>query len=339
MNKVAKRRPTQADVARLASVSQAAVSQVLKGGTKIAISQAARQRVLAAAEQLGYVPDHAARSLRNRKTLAVAGIFPDITNTFYSIFSRSIQSVAEQHNYDLILYHTDGQAEKEWKCLRSVLQGKADGVVGAFFHVTAKDLTMLLNRNIFVVRLESRRQEVGELPLDNLYVDNLVAAKAAVAYLLSRGHTRIAMIVGRDGPSEARILGYRQALAECGESQERIVEGSAFTKVGGSQGMAELLATSPMPTAVFAANDLMAIGAMTTLREAGLRVPEDIAVIGFDDIPAAVLVSPALTTITQFPAELGQRAAEMLFERLQGSAPEGGRCEEMPYRLVVRESA
>lgn len=338
--KYTQNKPTQVDIARLVGVSQATVSQVLNASTTVVISPETRQRILAASEQLGYVPDHTARSLRRGRTSAIAGIFPDITNPFYPIFGRGIQKVAERHGHDLILYHTDGQMEKEWKCLQSVQQGRADGVVGVFFHVTAKDLAMLLNRDIFVVRLGSRKQAVGALPLDNLYVDNIAAAKAAVSCLLGRGRTRIAMITGRHGPREARLLGYRQALAEYGEPlEERIVECGDFTKEGGAQGMIELLAASPLPTAVFAANDLMAIGAMTAIREAGLRVPDDIAVVGFDDIPAAVLVSPALTTITQFPAELGRRAAEMLFERLQGRALEGGRCEEMPYRLVVRESA
>ncbi|MDP9363376.1 MAG: substrate-binding domain-containing protein, partial [Chloroflexota bacterium] len=134
--------------------------------------------------------------------------------------------------------------------------------------------------------------------------------------------------------------GYRRALAERGVPvDERLVCLTVFAEGGGQAAMAELLARSPRPTAVFAANDLMAMGALVALREAGLRAPEDVAVVGFDDIPAARLVEPPLTTVAQFPEQLGRRAAELLFERLAGTAPPGGRGEAMPYELVVRRSA
>ena len=334
-----KKRPTQADVARLAGVSQTTVSHVLNN-TAISVPAETRQRILEAIDQLGYVPDGTARSLRTRKTHTIAGIIPDITNPFYPAFERGIQDTAERHGYDLIMYNTDGIAEKERKCLRSVQQGRVDGVIAVLFRTTARDLRPLLERNIAVVRLEAMPQEVGELPLDNLYVDNVAAARTAVAYLIDRGHTRIGMISGQEGPRQARVLGYRQALADHHiPLDEFLIQGGDFTEKGGYQGMRALLALSPRPTAVFAANDLMAMGALLALREAGLRVPHDIAVIGFDDIPAARLFNPPLTTITQFPRELGRRAAEMVFERLSGAGPEGGRCEEMPYELIVRESA
>jgi LacI family transcriptional regulator len=278
--------------------------------------------------------------LRFRKAYAIAGVVPDITNPFYPVFGRGIQDVAEQQGYDFILYNTDGAPEKEQKCLYALQRGRIDGVIGVFFHLTARELRQLLERGIFVVRLESQTKATGPLPLDNLYVDNGAAARAAVSYLISKGHQRIAMITGQLGPREMRVLGYQQALREHEKRlEEHLIEVDDFTEKGGYSAMWALLQQAQSVSAVFAANDLMAISAMTAIREAGLRVPDDIAVVGFDDIPAAVLVSPALTTITQFPAKLGQRAAEMLFERLQGSAQEGGRCEEMPYRLVVRESA
>ncbi len=335
-----KKRPTQADVARLAGVSQTTVSHVLNNNTAISVPPETRRRILEAIDQLGYVPDGTARSLRTRKTHTIAAIIPDITNPFYPAFERGIQDTAERHGYDLITYNTDGIAEKERKCLRSVQQGRVDGVIAVLFRTTARDLRPLLERNIAVVRLEAMPQEVGALPLDNLYVDNVAAARTAVAYLIDRGHTRIGMISGQEGPRQARVLGYRQALADHHiPLDEFLIQGGDFTEKGGYQGMRALLALSPRPTAVFAANDLMAMGALLALREAGLRVPHDIAVIGFDDIPAARLFNPPLTTITQFPRELGRRAAEMVFERLSGAGPEGGRCEEMPYELIVRESA
>src|SRR5947207_5238134 len=158
-----KRRPTQADVARVAGVSQAMVSYILNDNAVIAVLPETRQRILDAIDQLGYVPDRRAQSLRTRKTYTIAGIIPDITNPFYPAFQRGIQDVAERHGYDLITYNTDGVAEKELKCLRSVQQGQADGIIGAFFHVTAEHLRPLLERGITVVRFEARKQEVGAL--------------------------------------------------------------------------------------------------------------------------------------------------------------------------------
>jgi LacI family transcriptional regulator len=334
-----RKRPTQADVARLAAVSQPVVSHVLNPGALVPVAPETRRRVREAIEQLGYVPDRAARSLRTRKTFTIAGIIPDITNAFYPTFVRGIQDRAEDHGYDLVIYNTDGDSEKETRFVE-LAQGRVDGIVAVFFHRTANELRPLLDRQIAVVRLEAKPQKGGPLPLDSLFVDNVTAARDAVAYLLGRGHRRIAMIVGRGGPRQPRVLGYQRALLEHGVAVERcLLRETEFVEGGGYEAMRELLLLSPRPTAVFAANDLLAMGALVALQETGLQVPDDVAVVGFDDIPAARLVHPPLTTVAQFPQQLGQRAAELLFERLSGTAPQGGRCEESPYELVVRKSA
>jgi len=331
--------PTQSDVARLAAVSQPVVSYVLNQDKVAPVAPETRRRVIAAMEQLGYVPNRAARTLRTRKTFTIAGVIPDITNAFYPAFQRGVQDVAEAHDHDLIVYNTDGDAAKEAR-VRRTLEGRVDGIIGVFFHLTATDLRPLLERRVAIVRLEATRQDTGPLPLDNLYVENAAAARDAVAYLIGRGHRRIAMIAGRGGPRQPRVRGYRRALAEHGiDVQPHQLRETDFVEGGGYEAMRELLCLSPRPAAVFAANDLLAMGALVALREAGLRVPADVAVVGFDDIPAARLVSPPLTTVAQFPRQLGRRAAELLFERLTGVAPPGGRCEEQPYALVVRESA
>jgi LacI family transcriptional regulator len=335
-----KKQPTQADVARRAGVSQATVSYVLNNSTSIAVPDETRRRIQDAVRELGYIPDRAARSLRTRRTYTIAGMIPDITNPFYPAFERGIQDLADQHGYDLIMYNTDGSAEKERKSLRSVQQGRVDGLIAVLFHVNARDLFPLLDMNIAVVRLEATPKRAGAAPLDNLYVDNIAAARRAVAYLIGKGHQRIGMLAGQRGPGENRVLGYRHALAEHGlRFDQELTRESDFTVAGGSASMRELLALPTRPTAVFAANDLMAMGAMNAIRAAGLRIPQDVAVVGFDNIPAAELVTPALTTVTQFQEQLGRRAARMLLERIEGTAPEGGRCEEMPSELVVRESA
>ena len=335
------KRPTQTDVARLAEVSQTTVSYVLNNSEAVSVSPATRQRIWDAIDELGYVPNQAARSLRTNRTFSIASIIEDITNPFYPAFERGIQDVAEQNGYDLIIYSTRGIVEKERKSLRSVQHNRVEGLIGIFSHLTIDDLRPLIQQNIAVVKAEAQHTDVGELALDTFFVDNVVAARTAVNHLIQRGHTRIGMIGGPSAaPRDTRIVGYRQALVQHHIPLEpSLFCDGDFSESSGYKGMQRLLLLEPRPTAVFAANDLMAIGALIAIKEAGLKIPEDVAVMGFDDIPTARLVSPPLTTIAHFPENLGRRAAELLFERLNGTAPPHGRCVEMPYELIVRESA
>jgi LacI family transcriptional regulator len=335
-----KKRVTQADVARHANVSQSLVSYVINDNTAISIPEETRQRVLNAMDELGYVPNITARRLRSSKTYTIAGIIPDILNPFYPAFERGIQDVAEQHGYDLMMYNTDSNADKERKCIDLLLQGRVDGLIGVFFHVTARDLLPALEQNISVVRLEAREKPTGTWPLDNVFVDNIAAAQTATAYLIEQGHTRIGMLASQDGPSRFRLQGYRDALQKHRlPTDPELIRVGKFNADGGYETMQQLLKLDRRPTAVFASNDLMAMGAMAAIRQAALSIPEDVAVVGFDDIPAARLVYPALTTITQQQRQMGRRAAEMLFERLNGHAPKSGRNEQIPYELVIRDSA
>jgi len=335
-----KNRITQTEVARRANVSQAMVSYVLNDTATVSMPVETRQRILQAMDELGYVPNRAARSLRTNKTYTIAAIIPDITNPFYPAFGRGIQDVAEQQDYDLIMYNTDGIAEKERKSLLSVQQGWVDGVITVLFHLTAKDLIPLLETGLPVVRLEPSPKKIGTYPLDNLYVDNITAAQTVVSYLISQGHTQIGVIAAQSGPGQFRVQGYQQALAKHNlPLKQALIRYGDFSEEGGYEGMQALLSLSPRPTAIFAVNDLIAIGAVTAIQEAGFQIPTDIAVVGFDDIPTAKSLHPPLTTVTQYQERLGRRAAEMLFERLNGSVPEIGRCEEMPHGLIKRKSA
>jgi LacI family transcriptional regulator len=326
-------------VARLAAVSQPVVSYVLSGDSRAPVAAETRQRVLAAIASLGYVPDHSARSLRRRRTFTLACVIPDITNPFYPAFQRGVQDAADLLGYDVLTYNTDGDPEKEARCLRSIQQGRVDGVVAVLFHQTAVALRDLLDRGIFVVRFEAARKAAGLWPIDNLYVDNAAAARAVIVHLIERGHSRIGVITGRKGPRPARLFGYLHALTEHGiELDDHLVREGDFQESGAQRAMRELLTLPVPPTAVFAVNDLMAIGAVVAIREAGLRIPEDISVAGFDDIVASRFTTPALTTVAQHPERLGRRAAEMVLERLKGMVPDHGRSEEMPYELVIRDS-
>lgn len=337
-----RKRPTQVDVARLASVSQPVVSYVLSGNPDAPVAPATRERVLKAIAELGYVPDHSARSLRRRRTMTVAAIIPDITNPFYPAFARAIQDVAEPAGYDLIAYNSDGDLDRERKYLQSALAGRVDGVIITPLRVSLEECALLVKQGICVVAHTTHAPSDPSTPLDTLGIDNVAAARAAAAFLIERGHRRIGMVAGAAGtpPREDRVRGYQEALSEHGLLFDwMLVRGADFTEAGGYAATVELLGLNARPTAIFAANDLMAMGALLALREAGLRVPDDVALVGFDGLPLTELMDPPLTTVAQHPERLGAKAAELLLERLEGGGPEHGRRIDMPFELVVRQSA
>jgi LacI family transcriptional regulator len=333
--------PTQADVARAAGVSQTTVSYVLSHSQTVSIPDETRQRVWDTIRELGYEPNRAAQSLRTQKTYTIAVIIEDITNPFHPAFERGIQDVAERYGYDVITYNTDGDPLKERKAIQAARRSRVDGVVGSFYSIQEDDLLPLLEQATPTVWLTGQRPaQVSPRTLDVVYVDNEEAAHTAVSYLLRKGHRRIAMLAGYGPPRNDRKNGYRRALADYGITvDEEWIQGEAFSVEEGKRAMHHLLSSDLRPTAIFAASDLLGMGAMITIREAGLRIPEDIAVVGFDNIFAAELVSPPLTTIDQHQKQLGQRCSDMLFERILGTYSGEGRIVEMPYELRVRESA
>ena len=339
-----RRRPTQADVARQAGVSQAMVSYVLNDNANIAIPEATRQRILDSMRDLGYVPNRTARSLRTQSTQIIACVVPDITNPFHTSFVKGLQAVAESHGYDVAFYNTDRLEAKEHKILSLVLEGRADGLVITPLHLSAGDFEPILKAGVPVVVQgpNTMPAELAGMPLDSLRIDDVAAAREAVSLLAATGHTRIGMLAGQQNtpPQQQREKGYREALDAHGiQYDPSIVLGGEFREEDAHQAMRKLLSLPDPPTAVFAASDLMAIGAIAAVHEAGLAVPDDVAVVGFDDIPVARHVHPPLTTISQFEENIGRRAAEMLFERLSADAPLDGRREVLPFKLTIRESA
>lgn len=330
------RRVTQRDVATAAGVSQAMVSIALNGGTS-SVPGETLERINAAAAELGYVPNRFAQALKTNRTMTIACIVPDITNPFYPALIRGIQSVSEDRSYDVIAVNTDGLPDRERHFLNWSRQGRVDGVIGVFWTLRAADFSALLKAGVPVVRIESAPKNTGSIPLDNIYVDSRAGSYAMARYLIGRGHARISMVAGRGGPQATRVEGYRAALVEAGGDADVVLD-DQFNEEGGFRAARIILARSMRPTAIFAANDLMGIGAMQALREAGLAIPHDMAVAGFDDISAARLVTPPLTTVAQFQYDVGVRAAEILMNRIHGNAPGAGTAVEMPFRLVERGS-
>ena len=331
------KRTTQRDVARLAGVSQTTVSMVMSGSVSPSISQETWDRVLTAARGLNYTPNRFAQALKTNRTMTVACVVPDISNPFYPALLRGVHAVADEADYDVITINTDGAADRERRFLRWCLQGRIDGVVGVFFTIHAPDFKPLTEAGIGIVRVEASVKKGGPLPIDNLYVDNHAAAEAVTRYLIGRGHRQIAMVAGSGGPQNVRMRGYAAALRAAGGTPCMVVD-EEFTEEGGYRATRRLLDEGNHGTAIFAANDLMAVGAMAAIHEAGLKIPSDIAVAGFDDIFAARIVTPALTTVAQSQYELGTAAAEILLDRLQGRNPAEGTSREMPFRLIERQS-
>ncbi len=329
-------RATQKDVARAAGVSQATVSMVLSGGGA-SIPAETWERITKAAKDLGYVPNRFAQALKTSRTMTIACIVPDITNPFYPSLIRGIQSIADGQNYDVITVNTDGTPERERHFLDWARQGRVDGVVGVFFTLKAKDFNPLVEAGVPIVRIESSKKRGGEIPIDDIYVDSRAAAQTVTEYLLRLGHKRIALVAGRGGPQAHRIEGYRTALSKLGHPDHVVID-DEFSEMGGMRAAESILGGDFSPTAIFAANDLMAIGVMQSLREHGIRIPEDIAVVGFDDISAAKLVTPTLTTVAQFQWKMGERAAQTLMNRLRGEKTGAGTAVEMPFDLIVRGS-
>lgn len=336
---MAVKRMTQRDVARHAGVSQATVSMVL-GNATASLPAETVERVERAADALGYTANHIARALKTSRTMTLACIVPDITNPFYPSLIRGIQSETDAVGYDLITVSTDGLPERERHFVQWGRQGRCDGIVGVFWTLTIRDLAPLAEAGVPVVRIESSCKRGGALPIDDLFVDGRAAAHAMTRHLIARGHRRIGMIAGRGGPQAVRIEGYRAALAESG-LDPLVGLDDAFNEDGGLRAARAMLAGADRPTAIFAANDLMAIGALGAAAEAGLAVPGNLAVAGFDDIPAARLVTPPLTTVRQFEHAVGARAAALLLERIgkrAGAPQHPGRALEMPFELVERGS-
>lgn len=331
------RRVTQRDVARLAGVSQTTVSLVLSGASTSSIPPETLERVQAAMRELGYVPNRWAQALKTNRTMTIACVVPDIANPFYPSLLRGLQAVADDAGYDVITVNTDGTAEREQRFLNWSLEGRVDGVIGVFFTLRAVDFKPLTDAGICVVRIESSVKKDGPLPVDNLFIDNEAAAGAVTRYLIGRGYGRIAMIAGIGGPQEGRLRGYEAALREAGRAP-LIVADEAFNEEGGFRAAQQLFGLTERPDAIFAANDMMAIGAMAAAHEAGFAIPGDVAIAGFDDIFAARLVTPALTTVSQFQYDLGTTAAEVLLDRLQRGGAGPGTSQAMPFRLIERRS-
>ena len=329
-------RPTLEQVARHAGVSRATVSRVVNGSTTVA--EPIRQAVRKAVAELGYVPNLAARSLVTQRTDSIALILPETTtrvfsdDQFFPGIIRGVSHELEGADKQLVLLLIGSDAAHD-RAERYATTGHVDGVLFASIH-GADPLPELLVRAGVPVVCSGRPLVTSRVPYVD--VDQLGGVELAIRHLLDTGRRRIATIAGPQDMVAGvdRLAGYRRVLAD--SDRRSIVAVGDFTRDSGAAAMRQLLADDPALDAVFVASDLMAHGALRTLREAGRQVPEDVAVVGFDDIQIARYTDPPLTTVRQPIEEIGRTIARQLLRQLAGEQVEPSLV--LPTELVVRES-
>ncbi len=322
------------EVAAAARVSVATISRVLNG--KGPIHPDTRQRVLEVVAELGYVPHSGARSLSTRRTSSVGVILPDLYGEFFSELIRGIDQGAKASGYHVLVSgsHSD---PAEVEVLLRALHGRVDGLI-----------VMGPTRSTGAIRIPPGVPAVflGDLPAQggvdhpSLRIDNAGGAGAVAEHLLDLGHRRIGFVSGpaENSDAEARLEGFRAALAARGvELAPELLMAGDFREESGHAAALRLAAVTPRPSAIFAANDAMAIGCLSALRDLGLAVPGEVALAGFDDIPIARYLAPPLTSVRVAIAELGERAMARLLSGLEGGGAEPLE-ETIPAALVVRAS-
>jgi DNA-binding LacI/PurR family transcriptional regulator len=323
------------DVARRARVSVATVSRVVNRSPH-RVSSTTERRVRTAVRALGYRANIIAQGLKKRSSRTVALIVPDISNPFFPAVARGIEDTARHHGYAVLLCNTYEDLARENAYLALLRHRWVDGVIFATVGSNTRHLRALQRARLPVVLVA---RDVEGLSIDTVRVDNFRGEYEATRHLLRLGHRRIAHIAGPPALHVAaeRRRGYLEALRSAGLGGEALIVEGDFTADGGRRAMEGVLRSQPTITAVAAANDLMAIGAVEALRQVGKRVPEDVAVVGFDDITFASLVTPALTTVAQPKYRMGQMAMERLLQLLHGGDARSRQTVLIP-ELVVRES-
>ena len=322
------------DVAERANVSVASVSRVLTGAGPV--TEATRKKVMEAVEALQYVPHSGARSLSTSKTQTIGVILPDLYGEFFSELIRGMDVGARALGYHLIVSSSHDDAEEASAAIRS-MRGRADGLIVLSPHLDAANLATSLAGRLPVL-LMNGGAGAGR---PSIVVDNHGGAVQAVEHLIAAGRRRIAHISGPTGnlEAEARLAGYLEAMARA-DLPTTVVEG-AFDQASGHRAAAELANAAERPDAIFAGNDMMAVGALLALQDAGLAVPDDVAIVGFDDVPMAALMRPGLTTLGIRIAETGRGALERLVRIIDAApdTPADVACETVRPQLVVRPSS
>lgn len=328
--------PTLKDVADYAHVSRATVSRVLNNNPNVAPDL--RERVLEAVEQLGYHPNRAARRLRANISAVFGLIISDIENPFFISVVRGVEDIAYAHQLSVVLCNTDEDPDKQRMYLQVMLAERVAGLVISPTSVNdAQDFEQLRQSNIPIILLDRR---VHNFEADSVTIDNVTGAYTAVKHLIDLGHKRIGMIGGSADltTGSERYEGYRKALNTAGiKVDDRLIKMGDFKTDSGYRLALEFIHSAHPPSALFVANNLMTQGTLRALREHGVRIPDDLALVGFDDMPWSGDLCPPLTAVSQPTYELGQETVHLLLRRMSDpNAPV--RMVTLQPRLIVRES-
>ena len=323
------------EVAEHAGVSVTTVSHVVNNTR--AVNPDTRKRVEEAMRILGYQPNVVARSLRRGKTHTIGIILPDSANPYFAEVVRGVEDTSFSHGYSVILCNSDNDLDKERLYTNVLLEKQVDGIIIVAAGLSSENIRNLLAREIPLVLVDRR---VPEVDADYVLTDNQGGGRLATRHLIDRGHRTIACIAGLEGVklSSDRIAGYQEALEQAGIAiQPQLILRGDFQYQSGYHAAQRLFGNRSMPTAIFACNDLMAIGAYRFAHEKGLRIPDQLSIVGFDDIRLAAYAYPPLTTIRQSKHTMGASAAKLLIERMahRELAP---RLEVLDTQLVIRQS-
>ena len=326
--------PTVNDVAKRAGVSPITVSRVINNSGYI--SDVTRERVETAIKEIGYVPNTLARGLRSKRTNTLALVVTDITNPYFTSMARGVEDVAGDSNYTVIYCNTDESETKEEKYANMLAQRQVDGVLLVPACGNAKIINFLESNNISVVVLDRR---VSGVNTDFVRSDSENGAYRLIKLLIGLGHEQIAVITGPKKVSTAvdRVKGYRQALVEAGLSENELIYYGSFTQQSGYDFTKQAMLQSSRPTAIFAANNFILLGVVKALRELQLNVPDDVSVVGFDNIPQSAMINPSLTTVQQPLEQMGRVATQMLLGILKTPKKDVNRI-ELPTELIIRSS-
>jgi LacI family transcriptional regulator len=328
---------TISDVARLSGVSSMTVSRVINRSERV--SPETRQRVEQAIDELGYVPSRLARGMIRQKTGTLALIVPDVANPFFTLIVRGAEDVARRAAYRIIFCDTRADLAIEREVVEEMIAHRVDGV--AIAPVSDRSRSHLQRLARFGVPFVLIDRTVPGTDCDVVVGDSVGGARRLVEHLISLGHTRIGMIVESDEVSTARDRrqGYMDALNAAGLGLDpSLVVRATVDPDGGSEGMRRLLELDDPPTAVFTVNNLVAVGAIEAVRSNGLEVPDDVALVCFDDIEYASRLYPFLTVMAQPAETLGTLGTQLLLERIEGRAPAQNRVVVLPAQFIVRKS-
>jgi DNA-binding LacI/PurR family transcriptional regulator len=337
------KRATIADVASLAGVSKGTVSKFLGDGDYY-IAEATRTRIAAAVAELDFQPNAIARGLVRRRTQTIGVIVASVVNPLYPDLITGIDEVLGSSDYTLIFGSTEGSAAKEAAVVRSMRQRQVDGIVMASVTLQDGEVSQLVESGLDVV-LASRHLRRSDL-VDAVVIDNEDGARQAVEHLIAHGHERIAHIAGPQDvyPFEIRRETYERVLAQAGRSVEGLlVEAASTGQEAGAVAIERLLALPEPPTAVFVASDGLAIGVIEACAARGIRIPDDLAIIGFDNIWVGAMHGVQLTTVDSRARVIGREAAQRLVDRIEnrwsGDATEAApELRVLPARLVRRRT-